>query len=73
MIGKTIRELEIRGKGAFIVIALRRDDGELISHPHPTFLLNADDTLIVLGHQEDIPQFARYYRLNRSVSSLQKN
>ena len=69
LIGKTVRELEIRGKGAFIIIALRRNDGELISHPHPSFLLNSQDTLIVLGHQEDLPQFARYYRLSRAVSS----
>ncbi len=63
LIGKTVRELEIRGKGAFIIIALRRKNGEIVSHPHPTFLLNNQDTLIVLGHQEDLPQFARYYRL----------
>jgi voltage-gated potassium channel len=70
LIGKTVRELEIRGKGAFIIIALRRKDGELISHPHPSFLLNSQDTLIVLGHQEDLPQFARYYRLSRAVSNV---
>ncbi len=72
LVGKTVRELEIRGKGAFIIIALRRGDGEIISHPNPSFLLNSQDTLIVLGHQEDLPQFARYYRLSRAVSNLKK-
>ena len=71
LVGKTIRELEIRGKGAFITIALRRHNGEIITHPHPSFLLNSQDTLIVLGHQQDLPQFARYYRLSRNLS-LQK-
>jgi voltage-gated potassium channel len=70
LIGKTVRELEIRGKGAFIVVALRRYDGELISHPNPSLLLNKGDILIVLGHQEDLPQFARYYRLDRSISTI---
>ncbi len=51
--GKTVRELEIRGKGAFIIVALRRSNGELLTHP-----------LIVLGHQEELPKFARYYKLN---------
>jgi voltage-gated potassium channel len=70
LVGKTVRELEIRGKGAFIVIALRRNNGELISHPHPSFLLNSQDTLIVLGHQEELPQFARYYRLSCNLSTV---
>lgn len=72
LIGKTVRELEIRGKGAFIVVALRRYDGELITHPNPSLLLNRGDVLIVLGHQQDLPQFARYYRLNRSVSTRKR-
>lgn len=70
LLGKTIRELEIRGKGAFIVVALRRYQGELITRPVPSLLLNIDDTLIVLGHQEELPKFARYYRLNYSLSAL---
>ena len=63
LVGKTVRELEIRGKGAFIVVALRRRNGELITHPHASLLLNSGDVLIVLGHQEDLPQFARFYGL----------
>ncbi len=64
-VGKTVRELEIRGKGAFIIVALRRAYGELITNPNPSLMLNAEDVLIVLGHQEDLPQFARFYRLHR--------
>ncbi|NCO77317.1 MAG: potassium channel protein [Cyanobacteria bacterium] len=66
LVGRTIRELEIRGKGAFIVVALRRGNEPLITHPNPSLLLNSGDILIVLGHQEDLPQFARFYQLNRS-------
>jgi len=67
LVGRTIRELKIRGKGAFIVVALRRENGELLSHPHSSIILNAKDTLIVMGHQEELPKFARYYRLNHSL------
>jgi voltage-gated potassium channel len=66
LVGRTVRELEIRGKGGFIVVALRRGDEPLITHPNPSLLLNSGDILIVLGHQEDLPQFARFYQLNRS-------
>ena len=67
LVGETVRELEIRGKGAFIVVALRRSNGELLTHPQASLILNCDDTLIVLGHQEDLPKFARYYQLNYSL------
>ncbi len=67
LVGRTIRELEIRGKGAFIVVALRRENGELLSHPHSSFILNCQDTLIVIGHQQELPKFARYYQLNHSL------
>ncbi|MBF2056645.1 MAG: NAD-binding protein [Cyanobacterium sp. T60_A2020_053] len=68
LVGRTIKELEIRGKGAFLVVAIRRYSGELISHPSPTLMLNKGDVLIVLGRQTDLPQFARYYRLNRLLN-----
>ena len=67
LVEKTVRELEIRGKGAFIVVALRRSNGELLTHPHSSLILNCNDTLIVLGHQEELPKFARYYKLNHSL------
>lgn len=67
LVSKTVGELEIRGKGAFIVVALRRNNGELLTHPHSSLILNFQDTLIVLGHQEKLPKFARYYQLNHSL------
>lgn len=67
LVGKTVRELEIRGKGAFIVVALRRSDGLLLAHPGSSSIMNCGDTLIVLGHQEELPKFARYYQLNHSL------
>lgn len=67
--GKTVGELEIRGKGAFILVALRRSNGELVAHPHSSMMLNAQDILIVLGHQEKLPKFVRYYRLNNALQS----
>lgn len=69
LVNKTIRELEIRGKGAFIVVALRKTSGELITHPSASLMLNPNDTLIVLGHREELPKFARYYRLQYSLYS----
>jgi voltage-gated potassium channel len=63
LLGKTIREIEIRSKGTFIIVALRRVNGEMFIHPAPSLMLGAGDTLLILGHQSDIPQFARNYEL----------
>ncbi|MBD2465454.1 potassium channel protein [Oscillatoria sp. FACHB-1407] len=67
LIGGIISDLEIQGKGTFIVVALRRADGRNIIHPeHQTPLLEGD-TVIVMGHRGDIPRFAEYYRLRRQT------
>lgn len=57
-IGKTISQLEIQGKRAFLVLALRRQEGILIKKPQPGTILAVGDKVIVMGHQGDIPQFA---------------
>ncbi|MGF1492054.1 MAG: potassium channel family protein [Microcoleaceae cyanobacterium] len=67
LIGQQIGDLDIRGQRAFLVIALRRQDGALINHPEPQVKLQGADTLIVLGHQGDIPQLAQQYRLKQEI------
>lgn len=72
LVGRTIRELKIRGKGELIVVALRRENGEFLSHPHSSLILNPQDTLIAIGHREELPKFARYYQLNHSLYQRKK-
>lgn len=64
-VGKTLMELQVRSKGAFLVIALRRVNERLIFRPSGSQLLNPQDTLIIIGHQAKIPQFAQHYHLKR--------
>ena len=59
LVGRSIGDLERRGKGTFIVVALKHADGEVIVHPKPHQSLNAGDALIIMGHQEDMPTFAQ--------------
>lgn len=67
LIGKTVNRLEIKGKGSFIIIALRRQDGTLIKNPQPGVILEAEDKVIVMGHQGDLPQFTK---INESKSKM---
>ena len=59
LVGKTVSQIEVRGKGSFIIVALRRQDGTLIRNPQPEVILKAKDKVIVMGHQGDMPRFAR--------------
>jgi voltage-gated potassium channel len=67
LVGKTIGDLEVRGKGVFIVVALRRADGEIMTHPGFKTQLNSGDTVIVLGHHGDLPQFAKLFHVNSQL------
>jgi voltage-gated potassium channel len=62
LVGKTIGDLEVRGKGTFIVVALRRN-GEITTHPGYDTLLSRGDTVIVLGHHGDIPRLGHTFEM----------
>jgi voltage-gated potassium channel len=61
MVGVTIRDIEVRGKGTFIIVALQRSDGTTLTHPQPEILLEINDTLIVMGHRGDLPKLVSRY------------
>lgn len=65
--GRTLKQIEVRGKGAFIVVALRRKEGTIETHPPHSTVLNSGDTVIIMGHQGDIPRFARSHALKRQL------
>jgi voltage-gated potassium channel len=65
--GRSIEDIEVRGRGAFIIMALRRADGTTINHPDHTTPVLEGDTVIVMGHRGDIPKFAQRYTLQRQT------
>ncbi|MFP4009745.1 MAG: cation:proton antiporter regulatory subunit, partial [Spirulinaceae cyanobacterium] len=54
MIGRTIRELEVRAKGAFIVIGLRRPNDPTLIQPTQSLMLDRGDTVVILGRKTEI-------------------
>lgn len=70
LVGGTIADIEVRGKGTFIVVALRKRDGEILTHPDHTVVLDAGDTVIVLGHRGDIPHFKRLYNMKNAKRQM---
>jgi voltage-gated potassium channel len=67
MVGKTIGDLEVRGKGTFIVVALRKRGGDIMLHPGYATKLDQGDTVIVLGHRGDIPKFTRLFEVKKQL------
>lgn len=67
LVGKTVADLEVRGKGTFIVVALRKASGDIVMHPDHGLPLAAKDVVIVLGHRGDIPKFTRLFEMKRSI------
>ncbi|MEE3718655.1 potassium channel protein [Tumidithrix elongata RA019] len=66
-IGKPLSSMEVRGKGAFVVVAIRKEDGEIVTHPSHDRILHQGDTVILMGHRGDIPKFAQRYAMKRQM------
>lgn len=56
--GKRLEEVEILGRGAFLIIGVMRAGESVAANPTKDLVLAGGDTLIIIGHREDIPQFA---------------
>ena len=67
LIGKTVSKLEVKGNRAFIIVALRRQDGTVLRNPSAKVILEAGDRVIVMGHQGDAPRFARTHELKSKM------
>ena len=67
LVGGTIGDVELRGKGTFIIVALRRADGEVVVHPGRSLYLAKGDTLMLMGHQGDMPNFAQQAAMRREM------
>ncbi len=59
LIGCTLEDLETRGKSAFIVVAVRKPDGQTTIRPPLSLQLKSADTLIIMSHTGVTPDFVR--------------
>ncbi|MGB3136407.1 MAG: potassium channel protein [Nodosilinea sp.] len=67
LIGGTIGDIELKGQGTFITVALRRADGEVVIHPSRATYLAQGDSVILMGHQGDMPNFAQQNALKKEM------
>lgn len=59
MVNHTLEDLETEGRSAFIVVAVRHQDGQTLLKPPLDYVLKPGDHLIVMSHIGVVPKFVR--------------
>ncbi|HUH66379.1 MAG TPA: TrkA C-terminal domain-containing protein, partial [Syntrophales bacterium] len=59
IVGKTIEDSEIRQKYGLIIVAVKKDSGQMIFNPLANYTISAGDKLIALGEVENVTLLAR--------------
>jgi voltage-gated potassium channel len=54
--GQSLRSVELTGSGGVVIVALKKPDGTILRNPSHDTTLEGLDTIILLGHREDLPQ-----------------
>lgn len=63
--GQDLRSSHIRRELGIIIVAIKKPDGRMVFNPAPTEVIDAGDTLIVLGHRQQLDRLAEQARLAR--------
>ncbi len=58
-LNRTIGDVESHSQGTFIVVALKRANGTVVVHPGNQEVLQENDSVMIMGHQGDMPNFAQ--------------
>ncbi|PQO35233.1 potassium channel protein [Blastopirellula marina] len=66
LVNKPLGEIELRSNHGFLIVGIRHPDGSTILNPPPETRLIAGDIVIVLGHDDDIPQLAERFSSAKS-------
>lgn len=57
--GKSIMDINVRAKYNINILAVREDDGELVSNPPPSYVFSRNERMIVLSDSQNIKQFIK--------------
>ena len=58
LVDRTLGDIEVRSNHGFLVVGIRHADGSTVLNPPSETQLITGDVVIVLGHDDDIPQLA---------------
>jgi len=64
LVGRSIKEENIRMKTGITIIAIIKENNKTIVNPPPDTVLEAGDTIVVVGTREQVEKFSQLYNLN---------
>ncbi|MCP4268382.1 MAG: potassium channel protein [Candidatus Brocadiaceae bacterium] len=67
--GKTIKEADIRAKNWVVIVALRKENGNLFFNPRANTLIEAGDKVAVVGQPEYFSQFEKMAKGKKEIIS----
>lgn len=67
LVGRALSDIEIRGNRGFLIVGVRSPDGQVAVNPPGDRALGEGDTVIVVGHPDDLPQLRQRYELDREL------
>ncbi len=65
LVDTPLSAIEVRSNHGFLIVAIRHPDGSTQLHPPAETRLAAGDVVIVLGHDDDIPQLAQRFAASK--------
>jgi voltage-gated potassium channel len=69
LVGKTIKEADVRAKNWVIIVALKKENGKILFNPRADTLIEAGDKVAVIGEPEHFKQFEKMARGKREKAS----
>lgn len=67
LLNKTLSDIEVRSNHGFLIVAVRRADGQMLLNPPADTTLSVHDVVIVLGHKDDTAQLAARFSATSST------
>ncbi|MEM9587678.1 MAG: potassium channel protein [Planctomycetota bacterium] len=67
LVGKPLNEIQVRGNRGFLIVAVRSASGEVAMNPEGDTTLSSGDTVIVVGHTDDIIELCAAHTLKRQT------
>jgi len=69
LVGKTIKEADIRAKNWVVIVALKNENGKILFNPRADTMIEGGDRVVVIGEPEHFNQFKKMARGKRRKTS----
>jgi len=67
LIGSNLSEVETQSKAQFLVVALDRANRERVLHPKPDMVIQAEDRLVFICHDDAVVDFTRNRQMRQRI------